>query len=635
MKKNQLTIQLIFLFFLSLSFQTWAQCPDCVIDPNCPSLVPDGGLCPSPLPPAEAGAPYCESVTFYVPREFNDPGTGYDIRVNQFTLTDVSGFPFGLTWVSDNQAGGNVYTPVAGVSTGCVTVTGNAIDAVGIYPVTITITADVTVLDFNLDLTIPGQTFSSEIEVIASPNPVTFSITGSPNCNGQYEADLCAQITDPNCIVAYDWDLGNGTTSTAQKPPMQTYDAPGSYEVNLQTTLSGYKLDQICITSVNDNYCGDVEEPSIPFGGGCTGTPDVQIEVNDINDNLVAETSEQETTNYCWTGLNINLTDGPYTITIWDRDPISVDDNLGTFVVNANSTGTVTYSGGGTAGYFVFSTFVKDTYDESFFVGALADPFVVNLEGVDPTGLGFADGSINLTVTGGEGPYEFQWSTGATTEDLMGVTAGTYSVLITDANGCISFETIELFEPISLAVEFVNFAGKNIDKTTNQLNWQTSLEENAASFIVERSLDGKNFHAIGAVKPIGESNTIQTYTFEDNALRSNSYYYRLNTVDFDGSTGYSNIVFIESFVKTYVNIFPVPAVDQVSIALESTITEPMTLRIYDMMGKLYLEQEVNLDQGNNTIDVNLMDYPIGTYMVNMFLQNNQEVINRKIIKSIP
>lgn len=49
---------------------------------------------------------------------------------------------------------------------------------------------------------------------------------------------------------------------------------------------------------------------------------------------------------------------------------------------------------------------------------------------------GNANGSINITVSGGSMPYSFSWSNGSLTEDLTGLSAGTYTVTITDGNGC-------------------------------------------------------------------------------------------------------------------------------------------------------------------------------------------------------
>ena len=48
------------------------------------------------------------------------------------------------------------------------------------------------------------------------------------------------------------------------------------------------------------------------------------------------------------------------------------------------------------------------------------------------------DGSyaIDLTASGGIAPYKYEWSNGTTTEDLNGVTDGTYTVVITDSHGC-------------------------------------------------------------------------------------------------------------------------------------------------------------------------------------------------------
>ncbi len=47
------------------------------------------------------------------------------------------------------------------------------------------------------------------------------------------------------------------------------------------------------------------------------------------------------------------------------------------------------------------------------------------------------DGSIILTITGGSGALRYLWNDGATTQNRTGLAAGSYSVEITDGNGCV------------------------------------------------------------------------------------------------------------------------------------------------------------------------------------------------------
>ncbi|MCH8903589.1 MAG: T9SS type A sorting domain-containing protein, partial [Bacteroidetes bacterium] len=71
------------------------------------------------------------------------------------------------------------------------------------------------------------------------------------------------------------------------------------------------------------------------------------------------------------------------------------------------------------------------------------------------------DGYIDLTIGGGNSPYVVVWNTGDTTEDLTGLSAGIYTVMITDNKACKIYDTIIVKTIINLNADF--FA--NVDTT--------------------------------------------------------------------------------------------------------------------------------------------------------------------------
>jgi gliding motility-associated-like protein len=63
---------------------------------------------------------------------------------------------------------------------------------------------------------------------------------------------------------------------------------------------------------------------------------------------------------------------------------------------------------------------------------------------------GAQDGSIDLTLQGGTPPYYYSWSNTATTQDISGIGAGTYTVTVTDAHGCTTQVTTQITAPAAL-----------------------------------------------------------------------------------------------------------------------------------------------------------------------------------------
>lgn len=61
------------------------------------------------------------------------------------------------------------------------------------------------------------------------------------------------------------------------------------------------------------------------------------------------------------------------------------------------------------------------------------------------------DGSATVTVSGGTGPYTYQWSNGNTTASVSGVAAGSYSVTVTDQTGCVNNLSVSITEPSAIA----------------------------------------------------------------------------------------------------------------------------------------------------------------------------------------
>lgn len=73
----------------------------------------------------------------------------------------------------------------------------------------------------------------------------------------------------------------------------------------------------------------------------------------------------------------------------------------------------------------------------------------------DPTCFGFNNGSISFTATGGTSGYQYLWNDGVTLQNRNTLTAGSYTVTVTDANFCSVAKSVNLIQPDSLQLTAV------------------------------------------------------------------------------------------------------------------------------------------------------------------------------------
>jgi len=89
------------------------------------------------------------------------------------------------------------------------------------------------------------------------------------------------------------------------------------------------------------------------------------------------------------------------------------------------------------------------------------------------------DGSATTNVNGGTPPYSYQWSNGQTTPGITGITPGSYTVCITDANGCVVCDSMNVL-----------FLGVN-----ELLNYSLNIFPNPSSGILFMDFGSRNFGA--------------------------------------------------------------------------------------------------------------------------------------------
>ncbi|MEO8588031.1 MAG: hypothetical protein ABI432_01580 [Flavobacteriales bacterium] len=154
----------------------------------------------------------------------------------------------------------------------------------------------------------------------------------------------------------------------------------------------------------------------------------------------------------------------------------------------------------------------------------------------------------------------------------------------------------------SLPVELLFFkANSAIDQVL--LEWATASESNSAAFHVERSTDMTAWEVIGSLAAAGHSMQRLDYALKDPTPLGGTSYYRLRSVDIDGSMAVSTAVSVVRSRNENFALHPNPADDL--MILTGPVTTDSHVDAIDAMGRI-APLIIHLNNGMATIDVSTL-----------------------------
>jgi len=226
---------------------------------------------------------------------------------------------------------------------------------------------------------------------------VTVQSTSNVTCFGQSDGSATVSVTG-NGPFTYNWSPTGGNGASANNLPAGIYTITVTDASNCTSTQTLSITEPIQLssgTSFTDETCNNSNGTATATPSGGTG-PYTYLWNNSMTTSQIS-----------------GLTAGNYSVVITDANGC-----------NTSSTVTVASAGG---------------------------PSVVVSSVVNVTCFGGASGSATANASSGQAPYTYSWSpTGGNAATANNLSAGTYTVTVTDSNGCTSTQTQVLTEPTAI-----------------------------------------------------------------------------------------------------------------------------------------------------------------------------------------
>ncbi len=465
-------------------------------------------------------------------------------------------------------------------------------------------------------------------------------------------------ITDVSCGATSDGSI-MGTTSGGTAPYFYVWS-------NFSTTedISNLSTGDYTVIISDSNGCTTIGGPYTINQQASFSITATEITATDVSCNAAADgsimvnmTSGTAPYTYSWsdstTDDNIaNLGGGTYTVTVTDAtgctasaetmiaEPTAIVASIDA-VVDLNCNGfnngsiDISVTGGSMPYTYLWSNndtsedlsgiaggdytvMITDAMNCTIELGPISvqEPMalMVNATLSDISCNGLDDGSVDITMSGGITPYTYMWSNNETSEDLSGLSAGSYTGTVTDANGCtLVVGPFTVAEPSTLIVTVDQVTG---DDGSSNGTISLSTTGGAAPY----SYTWSNNDTTEDVTGLASGDHMVTVTDAGGCMLVVGPIYVPNLVNVDD---------LEEL--TLFNVFPNPANSEVNIALEFSTAKDINVQIINALGQVVIQNNYNgVSRSNYTY--NTENLPSGLYFVRVLSENeNTQAIERLII----
>jgi large repetitive protein len=325
-----------------------------------------------------------------------------------------------------------------------------------------------------------GCTGTAAVQIIQPVAPLVVNasataITGAGQNNGTATANPSGG-TSP---YTYLWS-NNAITQTIENL------SAGVYTVTVLDNNGCSSFQTVNVSAFNCSFTATIQSTNVSCNGQNNGT--ATVTVGNANNPIVYQWSNQ-----AFTSSVSNLAPGTYTVTATDatncpvilsvtisQPPalvVSVSTTNVTAIGATDGTATVNANGGTapfsylwsngstlqTANNLAAGTYTVTVTDnngctntQNAFINAFNCTGVAALNATNASCAGVANGSINALYIGGQSPITYLWSNSQTTQSITGITAGVYTVIMTDATGCALLDTAIVTEPAPLVAEIAS-----------------------------------------------------------------------------------------------------------------------------------------------------------------------------------